>query len=195
YLLDDRKLAELVGFDFHRGVIAAGVRRQLPALQEHFDPPIGRFGLLFFPEVNDVENLGAMMRSAAAFGVHAVVIGSRCCDPFTRRAIRASMGAVFSLNLLSSDDPAADLHWLHERFEMRRIAAVLDFSARPLYRVKPPQRFVLLFGTEAQGLADSWIGLCDDRVTIPMAIDTDSLNVATACGIFLYHFMQADTNS
>jgi tRNA G18 (ribose-2'-O)-methylase SpoU len=191
YLLSEKILSTLVGFAFHRGAVAAGVRRPLTELSRWRSLWPESFGLVVCPEVNDVENLGAVVRSAAAFGAEAMVLGKNCCDPFARRAIRASMGAVFSLPLLQSDDLASDLQSLHDRQGMQRIATVIDPDARPLQEMAPPSRFALLLGTEARGLADPWINLCDNRVTIPMACGIDSLNVAVAAGVFFYHYFQS----
>jgi tRNA G18 (ribose-2'-O)-methylase SpoU len=68
------------------------------------------------------------------------------------------------------------------------IATTLDPTATPLDRDPGASRLALLFGTEAHGLADPWIALCDRQVTIPMKRGTDSLNVAVAAGIVLYHY-------
>ena len=81
----------------------------------------------------------------------------------------------------------ADLKSLQSR-GVELIATVLDESAEPLGDVTPPARTAMLFGNEAQGLSPGHIALCDRRVTIPMKLGTDSLNVAVAAGVFLYHF-------
>ena len=66
------------------------------------------------------------------------------------------------------------------------IASVLDESAEPLDSIAPVARFGVVFGSEAQGLDPATIAHCDRRVTIPMKLGTDSLNVAVAAGIFLH---------
>jgi tRNA G18 (ribose-2'-O)-methylase SpoU len=70
-------------------------------------------------------------------------------------------------------------------------ATVLDKDAQPLEDARRPARFGLLLGSEAQGLNQEWIAACDRRVTIPMQRGADSLNVATAASVFLYHFTRA----
>ena len=71
---------------------------------------------------------------------------------------------------------------------MQLAATVLDESAEPLASAGRPAKFALLFGGEPQGLGPEYVAACDRRLTIPMKMGTDSLNVAVAAGIFLYHF-------
>ena len=72
------------------------------------------------------------------------------------------------------------------------VATVLDDAAEPLATAAVSPRTALVFGNEAHGLADDWSRLCQRRVTIPMQRGTDSLNVAVAAGIFLYHFTKQE---
>jgi tRNA G18 (ribose-2'-O)-methylase SpoU len=147
-----------------------------------------RTTLVICPEIEKTDNLGSMIRVAAAFGADAMILGERSCDPFFRQSVRVSMGTVFFLPIVRSDDLARDLRRLREEFGVERIAGVLGDDAESLEGVRRAQRLGLLFGNEAQGLAREWLDLCDRRVTIPMKHGTDSLNVAVAAGVFLYHF-------
>ncbi|HMB95190.1 MAG TPA: RNA methyltransferase, partial [Tepidisphaeraceae bacterium] len=122
------------------------------------------------------------------FGVDAMLLGERSCDPFYRQSIRVSMGTVFSLNLLQSQDLLSDLRRLKKEWDVELIATVLDHSAAPIAKASRTQRIGLLFGNEAQGLSPQILAECDQRVTIPMQLGTDSLNVAIAAAVALYHF-------
>ena len=108
------------------------------------------------------------------------------------QARRVSMGTVFTLPLLQSDDLLRDLRLLREQWGVQLAATVLDPDAEPLANAKRPAKFALLLGGEAQGLEPQWVQACDRRLTIPMQRGTDSLNVAVAAGIFLYHFTRDD---
>ena len=145
--------------------------------------------LIVCPEVADGANLGSIFRIAAAFGVDGVVLGEQCCDPFSRRCLRVSMGGVLRAPLVESSDLTADLTDLKRRWHVELLAAVLDETAEPLDRLRRPSRVGLVFGSESVGLADRWLAICDRRVTIPMQPGTDSLNLAVAAGIFVYHMM------
>jgi tRNA G18 (ribose-2'-O)-methylase SpoU len=178
----------ILGFQFHSGVIAVGRRKPSPSL----DAVARAWGpaatLVVLPEVNKTDNLGALLRICGAFGADAVLLGPRCCDPFYRESARVSMGAVFVLPLVRSADLAADLSGLRQRWGVELVATVLDESAEALAGAARGPRLGLLFGNEAQGLGPELTALCDRKVRIPMKLGTDSLNVAIAAAVFLYHF-------
>jgi tRNA G18 (ribose-2'-O)-methylase SpoU len=139
-------------------------------------------------DIQDPTNLGTILRTAEAFGVAAVVLGGDGADPFSRRVLRVSMGAALQLPIAHSTDLASDLAVLRQREKMSLIAAVADSTGEPFDGVDPPDRFAILLGNESSGLSPQWLDLCDRRVTIPMTPRADSLNVAVATGILLYHF-------
>ena len=178
----------IVGFGFHCGVIACGRRRPLPALDDLAAGWGKAATLVVLPEITNTENLGALLRISAAFGADAVVLGRRCCDPFYRQSIRVSMGTVFRLRLVSSADLAGDLERLRRQWGFELAATVAEGGAESLAGASRAARLALLFGNEAQGLPADLVARCDRRITIPMKLDTDSLNVAVAAGIFLHHF-------
>jgi tRNA G18 (ribose-2'-O)-methylase SpoU len=181
-------LNRTLGFKFHSGVIAAGVRPTPVTLAELFASDPLTMRLAVCPELATADNLGALIRLSAGFGADALVIGPRSHDPFNRRTVRVSMGTIFKLPVISSGDLTADLQELRSRRGVHCIASVLDDTATPLRQAKRHARTAILFGNEAQGLDHATIAACDERVTIPMRKDTDSLNVATAAGIFMYHY-------
>src|SRR5207245_2076779 len=106
--------------------------------------------------------------------------------PFWRQSIRVSMGTVFSLPIYQSSDLRLDLKRLRNEWGIQLAATVLDPAAEALSTALRPAKLGLLFGNEAQGLGSQWTDLCDRKVTIPMHLGTDSLNVSVAAGIFLY---------
>ena len=187
FVVPDDLVEQIVGFNFHRGVLACGRRRPGRAIDEVAGDREGAT-IVVCPDVQDPENLGAILRIAAAFGVAAVMLGGRCADPFSRRALRVSMGAALRLPLVASDDLAGDLKRLRDRWSYELIATVLDSDAEPLARTCRRSRVAILFGSEGHGLDRAMVELCDRKVTIPMEPGTDSLNVAVAAGIFLHHF-------
>lgn len=193
FVLPHERLEELVGFHFHRGVLARGRRQREPELGTFLVTHPGTLLLVICPDVQDPENLGAVIRNSSAFGVDAIILGPRCADPFSRRVLRVSMGTALRMSILESDDLAEDLERLREaRVELA--ATVLDPGAESLERASRSERFALLFGSEGHGLEPIWIDRCSRRITIPMHGGTDSLNVAVATGVFLYHFTRAPTD-
>lgn len=169
------------------GVHQRPLRRSLEQLALSGNEPVT---LVVCPDVQDPENLGAMLRNRAAFGVDAVLLGSDSTDPFSRRVLRVSMGAAFRVPIVESDDLERDLALLRNRWKIELWATVLCPRARRLAGAMRPPRLGLVFGSEGHGLSDRWIACCDQQFTIPMPAGTDSLNVAVASGIFLYEVMR-----
>jgi tRNA G18 (ribose-2'-O)-methylase SpoU len=139
----------------------------------------------------DVDNLGAMARNAAAFGADAMLLSPRCADPFYRKAVRTSAGAVLSLPIIRATRWPDDVLALRDQ-GFALVGAVLDERAIPLAGFVPPARLAILFGSEGPGLDEATKRACDTLVTIPMAKSpaVDSLNVATAGAVVLYHITQ-----
>ncbi len=181
-------LSSMVGFQFHRGVLGLGHRPALVPFAEAWKDIDRIHRLLICPEINDVENLGSILRTAAGLGFGNVLLGPSCCDPWSRRTIRTSMGAVFQLQISRSERLAEDLSGLRDTHGFEFHAAVIDDTAAPLTSIVPPEKVGLLLGSEATGLSDAWQALADQLVTIPMSLETDSLNVTVAAGIFMHYY-------
>jgi tRNA G18 (ribose-2'-O)-methylase SpoU len=141
------------------------------------------------PNVNDPENIGAIIRLSAGFGLSGLLLGPDCADPFSRRVLRVSMGTAFTLPIVESAGLRRDLLRLRDEFGFELCATVLDAAAEPLESAAPTPRMGLLFGNEKHGLNREWIELCARKLTIPMAAGADSLNVAVAAGIF-FHYLR-----
>jgi len=187
WVVPDALVESLVGFNFHRGILACGRRKPEPPLEQL--APVGRrTTLIVCPNVQDPENLGGILRIAAAFGGDGVIVGTAAADPFSRRVLRVSMGAALRVPVRQSPDIAADLRELAGPLGMQLAATVLDPTAEPLAQATRPDRFALLLGSEGHGLPPEIVALCQRKITIPMRAGTDSLNVAVAAGILLNHF-------
>jgi len=181
-------LEQIIGFNFHRGALACGCRQPQPPLPEVAAKLPPRATVVVCPDVQDPTNLGSIIRTSAAFGATAVLLGNQCADPFSRRVLRVSMGAAFKLPVLECDDLAADLRMLRSELGFEIVATVVGKGAENLNAIPRPERLALLLGGEGHGLAAEWQQLATRRVTIPMQLGVDSLNVAVATAIFLYHF-------
>ncbi len=178
----------LVGFNFHQGVLACGRKRPWPDLAELVGKGTGPKTLVACPQIDNPENLGAIIRLGDVFGVDAILVGDRCPDPFSRRVLRVSMGMALRLPVIESKDLAQDLMLLRDDLGFSLAATVVDHDAELLHQVRRPERVALLLGCEGNGLEREWVDRCDRRVTIPMRPGAESLNVAVAAGILLYHF-------
>lgn len=187
YVVSRDLIDRVVGFEFHRGMLAFVRRRPNPPL-EQIMADASSTTLVICPQIADPTNLAGIIRNCTAFGVDALILGPACADAFSRRVARVSMGNVFRLPIRVASDLERELVELRERWEVELIATVTDSDAEHLTRSDRAKRVGLLFGNEGPGLGEHWIQRCNRRVTVPMKRDADSLNVATASGIFLYHF-------
>jgi tRNA G18 (ribose-2'-O)-methylase SpoU len=192
YVTTPAVMEQIVGFDFHSGVMAVGLRGDSPTVDDVMAsaPDRQRATLVVCPQIEKTDNLGAIIRVAAAFGATAMLLGEKCCDPFHRQSVRVSMGAVLKVPIVRSTDLMSDLRRLRQAHGVELIATVLDESAQPLESAGRSGPIALLFGNEGYGLSEEVIAACNRRVRIAMGRGTDSLNVAVAGAVFLYHFAQ-----
>lgn len=187
YVAERDLLTELVGFGFHRGVLACGRRKPPPELVEILPQQDQPALVLVCPAIQDPTNLGSILRTAAAMGVSAMLLGDECADPFSRRVLRVSMGSAFFLPVRESPDLMAEVVALQQEHGFEVLATVLDPQATPLTEVSRPARLALVLGSEGHGLDERWRQLCPQQITLPMQAGIDSLNVAVAAAVFLYH--------
>lgn len=186
YVIPTRAIDDLIGFQFHRGLLACGRRKPALALNAILPKANTPWTCVICPDVTDPENLGAIIRISAAFGVNALLLGPRCGDPFSRRVLRVSMGTALKLPIVQSADLQTDLQQLKSA-GVQLAATVLDPSAVLLHDYHRPARLGLMFGNEGDGLPSEVIAAADVKLTIPMQNGTDSLNVSVAAGVFLYY--------
>jgi tRNA G18 (ribose-2'-O)-methylase SpoU len=184
FVAEQTVLNDIAGFNVHRGCLAVGQRPAAASVPEHADT------IVVLEDLVDADNLGASVRNAAAFGAHALVLSPRCADPFYRKAIRVAIGATFTLPIVRLTHWPADLLALKQRLGFVVLGAVLDPKATPLAAVHRPAKVALLLGSEGPGISASARSVCDELITIPMAPGADSLNVATAGAVALFHLQQ-----
>lgn len=180
-------LAETVGFDMHRGLVAAADRA--PALDVGEVVRSART-VVVLEGVGDHENIGAIFRNAAGMDVDAVLFGNGCADPLYRRSVRVSMGHVLRT-------PFAHLEGTYTTWQ-RSLSELRDAGFRLVSLTPHPdavhladalegaEKVALLVGGEGPGLTEHAMRATDVRARIPMAPGTDSLNLATSAAIAFY---------
>ena len=171
-------LAAITGYTLTRGVLAAMVRPQEPAVAEVLD---GARRVAVLDGVTDSTNIGAIFRSAAALGIDAVLLTRTSCDPLNRRSIRVSMGSVFLIPWTWLDGGYAEL--AQHGFKTLAMALRDDSVAIDDPILEAEERLAIVLGTEGDGLADAAIHDADYVCRIPMAHGVDSLNVAAASAV------------
>ncbi len=183
------RVAELLGFNFHRGIIACGLRRPPLDLRAQLNAPLpGDATLVAVQGVQDPENLGGILRSCAALGIEHIIVGPLSADPLSRRVLRVSMGTVLKLNLYASRDVIADLAWLKSQHGVTSIATTLADDSVCLEQTGRDGPVCILMGNEAHGLPIALQQAADRRVKIDMRLGTDSLNVSVAAGIVMHYY-------
>ena len=183
YTVSQALMTTIAGFRFHRGALASAGRRPPVALATL---AAGADLVLMIEGVTDNENLGALFRNAAAFGVGGAVLDAGSADPLYRRSVRVSMGQVLRLPYARVPDAAAAVGVLQGRgFEVLGLTPAA--GAEDLRAVVPGGRRALLVGAEGPGLSGAALAAVDRQVRITMGAGVDSLNVATAAAVALHH--------
>lgn len=154
---------------------------------------VPRRSCLVLENLQDPGNLGTVLRTAEALGMRRVFLLGDCCDPLSPKALRASMGAVFRVELPQERSPER-LKALLERYGYRLHAAVPERTAEKVTDVDFSQGLHAVFiGNEGNGLTQETIALCHDRVTIPMEGRAESLNASAAATILLWEMCRNGT--
>lgn len=175
-------LTQLTGFKLTRGMLCAIKRKKLPTV-EAICKNKSRIAVL--DRVMNPTNVGAIIRSAAALGMDAVLLTPGCADPLYRRSARVSMGTVFQIPwTFLSDDSLTEIKALG--YKTVAMALKDDSVSIGDPRLNAEEKLAVIMGTEGDGLSDSTIEGCDYTVKIPMYHGVDSLNVAAASAVAFY---------
>ena len=191
FVVDEELAEQVTGFHVHRGALASMHREHRWTVGDL----LGRRRLVVLEDVVDHTNVGAILRNAAGLGWDGALLSPRSADPLYRRAIKVSMGTVFSLPWARLDDWHTAPALLHEAgfvtvaLTLADDAVTLDEAGAELARrssaaARAP--VALLLGTEGAGLSPHWSGAAELRARIPMQAGVDSLNVAAASAIACY---------
>jgi TrmH family RNA methyltransferase len=138
-------------------------------------------GCVLLDGIQDAGNVGAILRSANAFGVSDVLLAAGCADPWSPKVLRAAMGAHFSLRLGPSRNPLADIERFHGT-----VACTVPRGGVPIGQADLTGRILWIFGAEGAGIRRELSTRADIRVTIQMPGPAESLNVAAAAAICFY---------
>jgi tRNA G18 (ribose-2'-O)-methylase SpoU len=185
YVGEQKLLETITGYKLHQGALAVGKIPPQPDFETLLNNSPRPLLLAAVEGIASAENLGAVVRSCAAFGAHFLIVGETCGSPFQRRAVSGSMGAIFEQPVARVDNLVDTLAALRAR-GVRCLAAHPRPGAKKLAAVDLRGDCCLLFGAEGPGLTAAALAACDDMVEIPMPSHMNSLNVAAATAVFLY---------
>ena len=181
YTADEELLCNLTGYHLTRGVLCAMKRPPLPTLEQTLQ---GAKRVAVLDNVQNPTNVGAILRSAAALGMDALLLTPGCSDPLYRRAARVSMGTVFQIPWTFFPEGRPWYEQLRELgFKSAALALKDDTLSIDDPRLVAEEKLALVLGSEGDGLSDAAIAGCDYTVKIPMYHGVDSLNVAAASAV------------
>jgi tRNA G18 (ribose-2'-O)-methylase SpoU len=185
FIASSKVIDRIAGFPMHRGILAVGRRNDLPDARILLRSLPEKASVLVLVGIANHDNVGAIFRNAAAFGVDAVFLDATCCDPLYRKAIRVSVGAALRVPFaIVQDLPDFDRQLSASGFGRYALSPRGEAEIRDLGR---QERTALYLGTEGEGLPESVMASMP-TVSIAMVPGFDSLNVAAASAIALHHF-------
>jgi len=183
----DKKLVEsIVGFHLHQGIMAVAKIPKASTLDGVLAGTTRPHLFVAIDGLTNAENLGALVRNCAAFGVQALLVGETSSSPYLRRAVRNSMGAVFRLPVVHLTSLMSTLTEMRSKHGICAIAAHPQATSKQLSRAKFANDCCIIFGSEGEGISQGVLAACDEATVIPMAEGVDSLNVASASAVVLY---------
>jgi len=181
YIAEKSVLEQVVGHRLHHNVMMHALRpgeTPFESLNNH---------ILMLTEISNSDNIGAIARSAAALGVQSYLVPKQGPHPYSRRAVRVSMGHIGKLHYHCYGDIKETIQTLKSQ-GYRIFAAEVTPNSIPLSEVKVPKKWVLLMGHEQLGISNDILKMCDEVVTIEMEEGIKSFNVAVAASIMMYQF-------
>jgi len=190
YLVDEKRQLEIMtGFNMFQGVLAVGRIPHQPTIEEFVrNAPTPKL-FVALDGLTNAENVGVIVRSSLSLGAHGLIAGEKCASPFLRRAVRNSMGAIFSLPVIEPPNLIETLHKLRE-LGVKLYAAHPHATYRKIWDVDFTVDCCIVFGSEGYGLSDAVLAACQEAVAIPMQHGFDSLNVNNAVAVFLYEALR-----
>ncbi len=137
--------------------------------------------------IADPSNLGAIARSAEAFGARGLVLLGSCCDPYSPKSLRAGMGALLRLPICAFSEFDA-LKAECKKVSKEIFASVVDSDAEDVSKCSKSENSLLIIGNEANGITKETALNSDRRITIPMKGIAESLNAAAAAAVLIWEF-------
>ena len=148
------------------------------------DVPLNGSRLVALDGVQDLGNVGTIIRTADAAGFDGVILSAQCADVFSPKVLRATMGSIFRMGIRVTDDLPGLLSQM-----VQEGASVLSsqLDGEPFYQRSPlNERFALVIGSEGNGVTDEVKAIATHKVKLPMRGGAESLNAAVAAGIMMY---------
>lgn len=174
-------MRRIVGFEMPRAVVMSAFRQPLAPVEQLVQATTR---LVVLEGLNDNENVGAIARTARAFGMQAMLLDPTCTDPYYRRVVRVSMGEILHLPVARAqrEEWPGALEVLHDAGFVTW-AMTPQADATSIWDVPVPDRLAIVLGAEGAGLSGPALAAATERVRIPIGQQVDSLNVGHAAAI------------
>lgn len=183
YSMTDKQEKSMSTVDTSPGLIAVA-RYKEDALEDYLE----KKAILVLDGVQDPGNVGTIIRSAAWFGIDAVLLGTGTADVYHPKTVRSTMGGLWDTGCVRLEDTVDALHQL-KSMEFTLYGAFMD--GEPLSQWQPVEKTAIIIGSESRGISDAIQPLIDARISIPsggQGAATESLNAATAAAICMYAY-------
>lgn len=148
--------------------------------------------LIFLDGLQDPGNLGTIIRTCDAFNLDGIILGEGSVDPYNPKVVRATMGSIFRVPLVVSNNSLETLSKL-QKSKIKILATSLETNS-PIYDVDYKEGFALVIGNESKGVSEEIIKLSDQLIKIPMPGFAESLNAGVAASIIMYEAMKGKLN-
>jgi len=175
-------MKQIVGYKLHSGFLAMGKQPQNVPISNLSTP------IIILNAINNAENVGSIVRNAAAFGYKSIIYDEASVSPYLRRAVRVSMGNIFNIDVHHSQSIIDAIYDLINR-DMEIIGVEITHNSLPISDFKPKDKnYCLIFGSESKGIDTNVLDKCHYVVHIPMAEKVPSLNVASSSSVVLNQY-------
>lgn len=188
YEIDSPVYEKIAYRDKTEGIIAV-FQKKLFNLEDIV--PTGKSKYIVLESVEKPGNLGAVLRTADAFGVSALILTESKVDQYNPNVIRASLGAVFNIPVIESTNK--DLKKWLKKYGVKSFSASLQ-AKESIYTADLTNNCAFIFGSESHGLTEFWRKNSDKNFIIPMFGSVDSLNVSVSVGIIIYEALRQENS-
>lgn len=180
-LIADNCVSELSQTEKSQGIFAIVDMEKPVRLSDDFKR------VLLIDAVQDPGNLGTIIRTADAAGFDAVVLGEGTVDLYNDKVIRSTQGSLWHLPIIQEN--LAKTIEIMKQQKWSILATALNDRAKPYHQIKEWDKLAIIVGNEGNGVRENFISLSDEQIFIPMPGKAESLNVAVASGILMFHFI------
>ena len=182
FVASKETMQNIVGHKIHHNVMMHGTRPPHTPLDKLGD------NIIMLDEISSTQNIGSIARSSAIMGIDSYILPNHGPHPYSRRALRVSMGHISMLKTHLYEDLKDTIISLKE-LGYKIYGAEVTPNSTPLSSIEVADKWVLLMGHEGYGLSAEIISICDEIVTIEMVEGVKSLNVAVSASIIMYQFV------